>query len=214
MSSPNVIRMADSKPIGNTVGEVVGVLSSGGLVVAPTETRYGLLVRADDALAVEKLFALKQRPGKMPTAIFIESIDQITSFGRTTDIVDRLAAAFLPGPLTLVLKAVDGGGCPPVVVDGRIGLRLSSDSLIAAIVQTAAFPITATSANLSGSPDLDSIEEISSLFGDRVELYLDAGNLNGEVSTVVDCSSEHPVVLREGAITTAEIMSAAGARVS
>lgn len=213
MSSPRVIKVADSIADGKTVDEVVRILSIGGLVVAPTETRYGLLVRADDAAAVEKLFALKKRQGRMPTAIFIKSVDQIARFGRTTETADRLAAAFLPGPLTLVLKAVEGG-CSPVVVDGTIGLRLSSDPLIAGIVGSAAFPITATSANLSGSPDVDTIDRIISIFGVEVDLYLDAGNRDGDVSTVVDCSSELPVVLREGAISSAEIMAAAGVRVS
>lgn len=213
MNSPRVIEVADSKADGNTVDEVGRILDGGGLVVAPTETRYGLLARADDPAAIAKLFTLKQRPIRMPMAIFIESVDEILRFGRNSETAERLAAAFLPGPLTLVLEAVEDC-CPSVVVDGKIGLRLSSNPFIAALVKSAPFPITATSANLSGSPDLDSIDRISLLFGAGVQLYLDAGNLKGNASTVVDCGTEIPVVLREGAISSVEIMAAAKVPVS
>jgi tRNA threonylcarbamoyl adenosine modification protein (Sua5/YciO/YrdC/YwlC family) len=91
------------------------------------------------------------------------------------------------------------------VVDGKIGLRWSSSPVIDGLLRRLECPLTATSANISGRPDPESVEEIVSQFGDRVDLYLDAGPLTGPTSTVVDCSGEKPKILRDGAIPRAEI---------
>jgi tRNA A37 threonylcarbamoyladenosine synthetase subunit TsaC/SUA5/YrdC len=93
----------------------------------------------------------------------------------------------------------------PVVVDGSIGVRVSSSGLIAGLVRAAGTPLTATSANLSGAPDAETIDQITAVFGDGVDLYLDGGALTGPVSTVVDCRGDGVRVLRRGAIAAVEV---------
>ena len=110
----------------------------------------------------------------------------------------------MPGPVTLVLAATCDWP-PPLVVNGKIGFRCSSVPVINEILALVEAPIAATSANISGRPERECVQEIVDDFGDRVALYLDSGPLTGPVSTVVDCSEDRPRVLREGAVAVAEI---------
>lgn len=185
------------------------VIADGGLVVAPTETRYGLLVRGDNDAAVERLFELKGRQIKIPTALFVNSRSEIGRLGLVTPIAQDLSDEFLPGPLTLVLASHVNWPAPRVV-DGKIGIRLSSSTLIQHLVDAVEAPLTATSANLSGHPNRETIHDIHSDFGDRVDLYIDGGPLTGPVSTVVECIEDSYRILRAGAIPIEEIERIAG----
>jgi L-threonylcarbamoyladenylate synthase len=184
-------------------------LLRGEAVIAPTETRYGLLARADQQEVIEKLYDMKQRDIGQATAVFVRDLKELAKLGRLTASAERLAEHFLPGPLTLVLHAVPDWS-PPRVVDGKIGLRWSSAATIQGLADRLRLPLTATSANISGKPDGESVEELAAAFGDRVVLYLDAGPLAGAVSTVVDCAADPVRILREGAISRTRIEQALG----
>jgi len=179
-------------------------LGRGEVVVAPTETRYGLLVRADDQKYLEILYALKGREGTKATALLVRDLDDAGALGEMTPEALALAEHFLPGPLTLVLRARRSWQ-PPRVVDGKIGVRWSSSPVIRGLMAKTSAPLTATSANISGRADPESVEEIVSMFGDRISVYIDAGPLTGRTSTVVDCSTRKARILREGAVPRAEI---------
>ena len=182
-------------------------LADGELVVAPTETRYGLLARADDAAALNRLYRLKGRSNRTPVAVFLDKVITLGKHAVMTSGSEALAARFLPGPLTLVLKAtVDNDW--PAVNDGWIGLRVSSSHIVQSLVDSTQFPVSATSANKSGSPDVETIDEVVDAFGDEVAIYLDAGRLTGAVSTVVRCDGEKIDILREGALSRSDVMAA------
>jgi len=200
----SIIPVDPFNPLPEALDDAAALLAAGLLVVAPTETRYGLLARADSAAALAKLFEVKGRVPLRPTAIFVPSHAALARYGQVTVACGVLAAKFLPGPLTLVLQAQVKGE-PPVVVDGKIGLRFSSSAVIARLLERVDFPVTATSANISGSPDLDSAGEINAVFGDQVSLYLDAGELPNATSTVVDCSGPEAAILRQGAVSAEAI---------
>lgn len=191
-------------PDDTALEEAAGILSRGGLVVAPTETRYGLLARADLQPLLERLYAVKLRPLDQATAVMVGGAKDIEALGEMTPSARLLMERFLPGPLTLVLRARPDWP-PPRVVEGKIGLRWSSSPVIDGLLRHVDCPLTATSANISGRPDPESVEEIVSQFGDRIDLYLDAGPLTGPTSTVVDFSGRTPRILREGAIPRADI---------
>ena len=183
-------------------------LQSGGLVVAPTDTRYGLLVRADRKEAVERLLAVKRRQDLHPVSVMVKDKATIARLGKTTELAQQLRDAFLPGPLTLVLTAtVDWTA--PMVVAGRIGIRWIALPLIQRVLDHLEFPLSATSANRSDCPEHDTVDEIRNEFGDEIDVYIEAGSLTGPVSTVVDCTGEEPIILREGAISTAAVRRAA-----
>lgn len=201
----NTILIDRQKPESETVLKTAEILKSNELVVAPTETRYGLLGRADSSYVMDKLYNAKRRPKEMPTALFVNSIDEMTDYALMSKNAQKIAERYLPGPLTLVLEA----NCelpPPIVVDNKIGIRYSSSPFIGLLLNEIDFPVTATSANLSQAGECRNISEIVSSFGSEVSLYVDAGELIGLVSTVVDLSTDHPVILREGSITKKEIL--------
>ncbi len=203
-----MIRKIDpDRPEMETIALAVKTLNDGGMVAAPTETKYGILARADRKQVVDRLYDLKDRNRTNPIAIFLESSDQIRNYGMESDLSRRIAAKFLPGPLTLVMTACRG--CfPHLLRDAKIGIRVSSSPVIGAIMEKVSFPVTATSANLSGRPDPSTIEGIADIFGDKIDLYLDAGLLNNPGSTVVDCTGDAFKILRQGVITSGDIRRA------
>jgi L-threonylcarbamoyladenylate synthase len=209
MMSGELLRIDQNRPEPDTIKLAADLIRSNKVVVAPTETRYGMLVRADLQKTVQHIYKIKRRDLSLPTAIFVSSTNQIGDYLELTQEVNQLTTKFLPGPLTLVGKAV----CDlpaPVVISGRIGVRVSSSPLIAALTAETGLPITATSANLSSYPEPVTCGEILDVFGDLVDLYLDAGQLEGAVSTVVDLSSTPIQILREGAISRLLILDAVG----
>ncbi|HVP06462.1 MAG TPA: L-threonylcarbamoyladenylate synthase [Candidatus Acidoferrum sp.] len=181
------------------INQAAKVLESGGLIVIPTETRYGLVTNAENEVALNRLFGVKGRRTDMPTALFVRDVVAMGRLGEMNKTARALASAFMPGPLTLVVKSRVNWE-PPRVVGGKIGFRLSSCPTVFRIVEKVSCPLTATSANRSGGKELETVDQIVKELGSEVDLYLDAGVLKGVVSTVVDCSAGQPVILRPGAI--------------
>ncbi len=181
------------------INEAAEILSAGKVIAAPTETKYGLLARADKSDAIEKVYQLKGRNLTDPIAIFVKAFREIEELGFVNEIASGLAEKFLPGPLTLVLKAKSNE--PGIIAgSGKIGFRISSSPVIFGLLEAVDFCLTATSANISGGPEPATIEEVVSVFESSVDLYLDGGRLGGMPSTVIDCSAKGYKILREGAI--------------
>ncbi len=205
----NLQRIDPLRPDPSVMKQAADILLRNGVVVAPTETRYGLLARADKAAAVENIYRLKKRNDTLAMAVFIRNAADISRFGRESLSSRKLVSAFWPGPITLVIPAVPE--CPArVVVDGKIGLRCSPSPVIAGLIQTTDLPLTGTSANISQGPDLDSVSDIANVFGADVDIYLDGGPLSGPVSTVVECFDDNWLILRDGAVTRKEITAKLG----
>ncbi len=207
MSEIRIEPIDPQEPSIEQINRVLELLEEGGVIVAPTETRYGLLARADKQIPAERLRRIKARSPEKPVAVFVGSVELIMHYARLNPAAQRLARFFLPGPLTLVVPAI-GTWDKMIVPEEKIGIRVSSSPVIQALMERADFPLTATSANLSGADDNGRIEEIIAAFGDQVDLYLDGGPLVGATSTVVDCSDEEPLILRQGAIE-ADVIAAA-----
>lgn len=189
------------------VEKAAQVLNSGGLVVAPTETKYGLLAKIDDLDAVNRLFDVKGRDENKPSAVFIPSVNVLKKYSLLSRKALILAEKFLPGPLTLILKSKQDFG-KFFTLNKMTGFRISSSQLITNLVQRVG-PLSATSANLSGKKEGDTIAEIREQLGDKIELYIDAGKLNNPASTVVSVIEDQVKILREGAIGTKQILDAA-----
>ncbi len=207
MTHSNILKIDQHNPDNTIIKKAADYLARGEIIVAPTETRYGLLARADNQRALNKLYEIKKRPVQMPTAIFVRSIDEIKKLGETGRIAQILAEKFLPGPLTLVLENKSTYS-QPIVIEDKIGFRCSSSPFIESLLKEIDFHVTATSANLSGLPEPSEICQIFDIFGDKIKLYLDSGPLNFVTSTVVHCWNGLYKILREGAVETAKIKTA------
>ncbi len=204
MTTPKILKTDRALPTENLIALTAEILKNGGIIVAPSETRYGLLGRVDNVQTVSRLYDLKQRPETMATAIFIRSRNDISQFAFETKISKKLADDFLPGPLTLILKNKSGYQ-PPIVIKNKIGIRCSSSVFIEKILSAIDFNLTATSANISGGDEPETIDEILDSFGADVDLYIDSGRLNSPPSTVVECLDDNYLILRAGAITEKRI---------
>ncbi len=190
--------------------EAIEVLSRGGIVAIPTDTVYGIAVSLATPDGIAKLFHVKQRPPEKGIALLLGTASQADVVGIAGSDARRLAEAFWPGPLTLVLLQSPGAGLPAILTDGvpTVGVRLPDHACPRALAM-ALGPLPTTSANLSGAPDSLDVEMVIGQLGDRVDLILDGGRTRGAVpSTVVDCTGESPRVLREGVLGTDRILEA------
>lgn len=187
--------------------EAIGVLRSGGLVAMPTDTVYGIGVAwSSSPDAIERLFAAKRRPAERAIVLLLADADQARELAILTPAAERLAAAFWPGGLTLVVPQRPDVPLPPELTGGRatVGLRVPDHDCPRTLA--AALGLAVTSANLSGQPDASDAEEVRRQLGDAVDLILDGGPVRGgTASTVVDCSDAEPRILRAGAIDASDI---------
>lgn len=194
----------------------VAHLRSGGLLAYPTETVYGLGSRAK-ADGVQALQQLKGRRPDKPFLLLVSGRDMAEAHGLAfSEAASALARAFWPGPLSLVLPG--GGGRLPDSLrgpEGGIAVRWTSHSGMARLTQALGEPVTSTSANLPGHPPAPGAEALARDFHAAVEagrlLVLDGGVLgNSPPSTVVDCTQARARLVREGAVTIAELRRAVG----
>jgi len=195
---------------------VVRHLRSGGLLGYPTETVYGLgSLPTTDALA--ELARLKGRPAHKPFLLLVSSRAMAEAAGLVFNpAASALAAAFWPGPLTLVLPGGEGK-LPEGLrgAEGGIAVRHTSHAGIARLVADLDSPLTSTSANRPGGATAPGADGLVEIFRDAVErgalLVLDGGVLgNVPASTLVDCTSPVPMLVREGALPRAELRRAVG----
>ncbi|MCL5429833.1 MAG: L-threonylcarbamoyladenylate synthase [Chloroflexi bacterium] len=187
--------------------KAVAVLDKGGVVAFPTDTVYGVGVRAFDATGIERLYAIKEREKTKAVAVLIAERGQLSQIAEANKPAKKLASRFWPGPLTLVLTRQPD--LPEVLTQGpTVGVRVP-DHAVARALLAAAGPMAVTSANLSGRENTLNAGEVLEQLDGRIELIIDGGQTPGDQpSTVVDLTGEKPMVLRAGPVSEAEIMAA------
>ena len=178
------------------------ILRRGGLVVFPTETVYGLGGDGTDDTAAKKIYAAKGRPSDNPLIIHIASPEDASLYAETNRLYERLAHAFMPGPLTVILPKRD---CIPHSVTGgldTVAVRCPSHPVARRLISLAGIPIAAPSANLSGKPSPTSASHVAQDLDGRVDMILDGGESEiGLESTIVRVDGERVILLRPGAVT-------------
>lgn len=187
----------------------VDVLDEGGIVALPTDTVYGIACRLDAQGGVERLFAAKSRPPDKAIVVLVDDLEQVSDVVELTPAAQALRGLW-PGGLTLVLPLRAGSPLPPALTAGTetLGVRVP-DHPVPRFLARAVGPIPTTSANVSGRPDTRNAADVIAALGDRIDLVLDGGPSPGGVpSTVVDCHSMRPRILREGAVPLAQVAAA------
>jgi L-threonylcarbamoyladenylate synthase len=174
----------------------------------PTETYYALAVNPFDEAALARLFALKARPAAKPVLVLISGPEMLSRMAREVpETAVRLLEAFWPGPLTLILPALDH--LPPRLTGGTgtIGVRQPRQPLVCRMMAALKLPVTGTSANRSGLPALTAASEVARELGAGVDLILEAGRCPGGLpSTIVDVTVSPPRLVRAGAIPAARLL--------
>jgi L-threonylcarbamoyladenylate synthase len=196
------------------IHRAVGLLREGRLVAYPTETFYGLGADPRSPRAIEAVFAAKGRPERLALPLIAADRQSVLDcVSEIPDAAERLAAAFWPGALTLVLMA--SPSLPPRLLGNgqTIGIRISPHPIAAALAGAFGSAIVATSANRSGRSAPQTALEVSEALGGDVALILDGGATSGgQASTVLDLSADPPRVVRSGAVPLSAIEEVLGRR--
>ncbi len=182
-------------------------LRNGGLVAFPTETVYGLGASAFSSEAAAKIYAAKGRPSDNPLIVHVAEPSEAETISVVPPVYYRLAEAFMPGPLTVILPKKN---CIPDGVTGgldSVAVRCPSHPVARALIRAAGVPIAAPSANRSGSPSPTTAQHVFADMDGRIEMILDGGSCEiGLESTVIKLTEDGCVILRPGAVT--EVMLA------
>jgi L-threonylcarbamoyladenylate synthase len=199
---PMLILKLNATNLEQVLRDASETLKAGGIVAYPTETFYGLGAKFDIEKALKKIYELKQRPDEKAMPLIIgnkELLSVITA--SVSNIAESLMNRFWPGPLTLILPAKENlsefitGGTNTVAV------RIPGESFALNLAKTANFPITATSANVSGTSPAQNAETVMSCFGDTIDLIIDGGTTPGGLpSTIVDATESEIRIMRDGVI--------------
>ncbi len=178
------------------VERAASAIRAGDLVVYPTETVYGLGANALDPDAVARVFDAKCRPLEKPLSIAVPDVDTALAYVEPTEREQEFMRAFLPGPVTVVVERRPV--VPSIVTGGRsrVGIRIPDHDLALELLE-AISPITATSANVSGGPDVRDVNNLDPRIREAVDVVVDGGVTSGTASTVVDVGDG--TIVRRGA---------------
>ena len=184
---------------------ILNFLQDDKIVVVPTETAYGLLGNAIDEDVVKRVFKIKKRDVERKLSVFVRDLKMAEEYVEVDERVKEIADEFLPGPLTLVLRTKKA----MPFVRNALGIRISSYPLVEYIMSRIDFPMTATSANLTGQGAVYSAKEVLEQFEgqkDQPDLVVDGGDLSaGRISTVVDLTGRNIKCLREGVVKLTDL---------
>ena len=209
-----VIKVIDIEKVDmEDIHEAGSVIRHGGLVAFPTETVYGLGADGMDAKASAKIYAAKGRPSDNPLILHISNMDMLSDIAsEIPDTAVKLMDKFWPGPMTLVFKK------KPAVPYGTTGgletvaVRYPSHPVALALIEAAGTPIAAPSANTSGRPSPTEAKHVIEDMDGRIDMIIDGGQVGiGIESTIVDVTTDIPMILRPGFITKAMVEDVVGA---
>ncbi|MBI3593993.1 MAG: threonylcarbamoyl-AMP synthase [Nitrospirae bacterium] len=196
---PVEILKLDPAHADSSLKEAATLISQGKVIIYPTDTLYGIGAAIGNEAAVSKVFQIKKREFDKPILILIEKPVDLEPL--VMDISSKaleLMARYWPGPLTLVFKASEKVSSLLTGNSGNIGIRCSASGTVQRLLALTRSPLTATSANLSDETPVTSAAEAGRIFGDQVDLILDAGPLVSEPSTIIDVTGEKPRLIRQG----------------
>jgi L-threonylcarbamoyladenylate synthase len=199
------------------IAKAAQALAAGKIVAFPTETVYGLGANALDADAVASVFAAKGRPSAKPLAVLVPDLAKVESFAHVKASARKLADAFWPGPLTLVLpKRQDCPFAEPVSAGlDTVAFRAPDHDVAQMLLAESGLPIVAPSANRSGRPSPKTAAEVEAELGDRPAMILDGGPTPlGVESTIVSLVSDRPILLRQGALPREAIEDVLGQKLA
>jgi L-threonylcarbamoyladenylate synthase len=191
------------------VDAAVAALRAGNLAVLPTDTVYALCADAFNPAATQRLLGAKRRSRDVPLSVLVRSPRQVTGLvAEVPEAADRLMASYWPGPLTVVLPAVDGLTWDLGDTQGTVALRMPADDLVLSVVGEVG-PLACSGANRHDEPLPTTIADARSQLGAVVAVYVDGGLREGLLSTIADATTPDVAVLREGAVPEEHVVRVA-----
>jgi L-threonylcarbamoyladenylate synthase len=192
----------------HAIAKAHAIIRSGGLIAFPTDTIYGLACDPWNEQAILSIYEAKQRPPDKAIPVLIGDMHQLDLVAsQINPRAAHIASLFWPGALTILLTKAES--LPPVLSQyPSVGIRMPDHPALLVLLKTIG-PLATTSANLSGSANLVSAEDVFAQFNGTLDLVLDGGETTGDMaSTVVDCTGGELIILRQGPIAASELLSA------
>ena len=204
---PQILKV-DPSSWENTLSETRKVLKTGGIVAFPTDTFYGLGVNPYNRIAVDKIYKIKGRDPEKPLLLLIDSISKLENLvEEPTAACIKLMQTFWPGPLTLLFKPKPSSIHKNISAD-LIGIRQPGNPVTRNILSALDHPLTAPSANISGDNPATTAQQVQDIFGEKIELILDAGECKGgKPSTVINATNNPARLIRAGEINFKNIQN-------
>lgn len=188
--------------------EASNILRNGGVVAFPTETVMGLGVVFDDYNAYTRLNTIKGRPESKPYTMMLSNKEGISKYAYVNEIASKIIDKYMPGPITILLRAKDNVPTWVSHGSGVIGIRVPNHALLLSLLKMVDKPLLVPSANPSNMPPALTSEKVSVYFGETLD-YIIENNSNGESpSTVVDLSEEEVKIIREGPVSKEGLIKA------
>ncbi|MFT0897968.1 L-threonylcarbamoyladenylate synthase [Candidatus Methanoprimaticola sp. MG2] len=185
-------------------------VAAGKLIVYPTETVYGIGADIYNEAAVKNLYVVKNRPFDMPLSVAVSDKAMLERVAVLNENADKLIKAFMPGPITIIIKKQPD--VPDIVTSSsqKVGIRMPDNRFALELVRRTG-PIVATSANLHSHPDAVNVDAAIADFGDSVDTYIDSGECTlGMPSTIVWLMDKEVEIIRQGAIPADKIREVLG----
>lgn len=182
------------------MNKIKEVLSNHGVIAFPTETVCGLGVYFDDEIAFEKLNKIKGKRENKPYTLMLSSIEEINQYAYINELAQKIIDAFMPGDITILLKAKDNLPSWVTLSSSHVGIRVSSDPLTIAVIKDGGKPLLVPSLNRSGEKPFTNIYDAKKYFKDEIDLYID-GQARGKKPSTIIKIDDTIEVLRIGDIT-------------
>ncbi len=193
-----LIRVYEENPQLRAIRLAVDVLKSGGLIVYPTDTIYGLGCDLHNKKALERIFRIKQMDEKSPLSFISPDLSNVATYAKVSNRAYRLMNKHLPGPFTFILPAMREVNRYMLFKRKHIGIRVPESNVCRVLTEELGNPIISTSVPLWKETVLNSGEAIHDYFEKQIDMVLDIGTLVSEPSTVVDCTDQEFFIVRQG----------------
>jgi L-threonylcarbamoyladenylate synthase len=187
------------------LSNAIKALKNGEIIVYPTDTLYAIGADIYNIDAVKNVFKIKKRPYSCPFSVAVANFDEIDKISYTNDLIKRVVKRFLPGSLTLILNKKDT--ISSIITGGldKIAVRIPKNDIALNLLSKFG-PLTATSANIHDKKTPYVVNDLKMQFSGKISLYIDAGRLDEKPSTIVDLTTEKPIIIRKGPIKKEEIL--------
>jgi tRNA threonylcarbamoyl adenosine modification protein (Sua5/YciO/YrdC/YwlC family) len=198
-----IVKIHPVNPEQRLIAKAVDVLRSGGVIIYPTDTVYGMGCSVEDKNAIENIYLIKRQRKDKPYSFVCSDLKHISEYARVSDSTFKVMKHLIPGPYTFVLQAAKMKQLPKILVSKRrtVGIRVPDSPTTLALVRGLGHPILSTSVSLEDGIPLNDPETIIENFQNRVEMIIDGGILTSEPSSVIDFTGEIPKVVRKGSGT-------------
>ncbi len=195
------LKVHPQNPQDRHISRAVEILKNGGVIIYPTDTVYGIGCSIYDTRAIERIYQIKRQDQQKPFSFVCSDLSHISEYAKVSNTAFRLMKQLIPGPYTFILPASRLKQLPKSMISKRktVGIRVPDNKISLMLVKELGHPILSASVTNGDGSVITDPEIIEHHYGKRVDLILDGGNSQTELSTILDLTEENGVVLREGA---------------